>query len=76
MKAVDPALLKAVEEYITLQPAEQRGFFVAFGSVETGWIIGTLSSLPSQEFRPLESVHPIHCLLTLVYRRLYQPLLR
>src|SRR5436190_22070127 len=76
IEPIDPALLKAVEEYITTQSAEQRGFFVTFGSAETGWKIGTLSSLTSPQFRPIESVRSSYCLLILGYHRLYQPFIR
>jgi len=53
---VDPVLIKAVEEYITLQKPEQRGFFVALGSVERGWKVGTLENITSKEFAPSEKV--------------------
>ena len=53
---VDPVLIKAVEEYIALQKAEQRGFFVALGSVESGWKVGTLENITSKEFAPAEKV--------------------
>jgi hypothetical protein len=53
---VDPVLTKAVEEYIALQKAEQRGFFVVLGSVESGWKVGTLENITSKEFTPTEKV--------------------
>jgi len=69
---VDPALVKAAEEYIALQPAEQRGFFVASGTVEAGWKVGTLSNITSKEFHePTSSVHSSTFLLILVYYRIY-----
>ena len=53
---VDPVLVKTIEEYITLQSAEQRGFFVALGSVESGWKVSTLANITSKEFTPAGKV--------------------
>jgi Ubiquitin-like modifier-activating enzyme ATG7 N-terminus len=46
-RQVDSTLLKEVEEYIARESAEQRGFFVAYGSVEGGWKVDTLANLLS-----------------------------
>jgi hypothetical protein len=47
----DGILVKAVEEYIALQPPEQRGFFCVSGSEETGWKVGTLENLLNKDFK-------------------------
>lgn len=72
---VDPVLVKATEEYIALQSAEQRGFFVASGSVEGGWKVGIFSNITSEDFhKPASNVHSSAISLTSVYYRVYQPL--